>query len=243
MKRILIAEDNPASLYMLQTLLEGEGFAVEAAGNGREALDRARANPPDLIISDILMPIMDGYTLCRLCKSDERLKHIPFLFYTAEYTERKDEDLALSVGADRFVLKPQEPEAFMNILKEMLEAGHAGRRPAPKPLGEEMEFFRQYNEILFRKLEKKMTDLETANQKLQSTEEQYRLSFQNATDILFTTDTGLNVLTVSPSVERMLGYKPHDLIGRSISEKAAHPTPVRENPATGGRPAREGRGL
>ncbi len=224
MKRILIVEDNPANLYMLKTLLEGEGFAVDSAENGKEALDIANTHPPDLIISDILMPIMDGYTLCRLCKSHERLQHIPFMFYTAEYTEQKDEHLALGVGADRFVLKPQEPEAFLRILREMQEDG-AEKQPASKPLGEEMEFFRQHNEVLFRKLERKMTDLETANQKLQSTEEQYRLSFQNATDIIFTTDTRLNVLTVSPSVERMLGYKPQDFIGRSISETASTLTP------------------
>ncbi len=218
MKRILIVEDNPANLYMLQTLLEGEGFAVEAAENGKEALARALANPPDFIISDILMPIMDGYTLCRLCKSDEHLKDIPFMFYTAEYTERKDEDLALSVGADRFVLKPQEPEAFMNILKEMQEGGHAGRRPAPKPLGEEMEFFRQHNEILFRKLEEKMLDLETANRQLKISEERYRLSFENVRDIIFLIDADLRISSISPSLEKILGYRPADFIGLPVHD-------------------------
>ncbi len=116
MKKILIVEDNPANLYMLQTLLEGEGFAVEAAENGKDALARARANPPDFIISDILMPIMDGYTLCRLCKSDEHLKDLPFMSTPPKY-ERKDEDCP-ERRRGSFCPQTSEPQAFMNILKE-----------------------------------------------------------------------------------------------------------------------------
>ena len=79
-----------------------------------------------------------------------------------------------------------------------------------------MEFFRQYNEVLFRKLEKKMLDLETANRKLKCLEEQYRLSFENVTDVVWTIDADFTVRKMSPSVERMLGYKPQDFIGRSF---------------------------
>ncbi|MFA6413493.1 MAG: PAS domain S-box protein [Syntrophales bacterium] len=106
----------------------------------------------------------------------------------------------------------------MNILKELLEENHAVKQAATKPLGEEMEIFRQYNEILFKKIEKKMLDLEIANQELKILEEKYRLSFENVTDVIFMIDTDLNVLSVSPSVERILGYKPQDFIGRPISE-------------------------
>ncbi len=85
-KTVLIVDDNSANLYLLKNLLEEEGIGVVAAENGKDALNKARANPPDLIISDILMPVMDGYTLCRQCKLDERLQRIPFVFYTATYT-------------------------------------------------------------------------------------------------------------------------------------------------------------
>ena len=191
---------------------------VIAAENGKEALDKAHANPPDLIVSDILMPVMDGYALCRQWKSDDTLKHIPFVFYTATYTGSKNEDFALSLGADRFILKPQEPDILMNILKEVLEENYVVKQVATKPLEEEMEFFRQYNEILFSKLEKKMLDLEIANQELRILEERYRLSFENVTDVIYTIDTDLNILSMSPSVERILGYKPQDFIGRPVSD-------------------------
>ena len=123
-KKILIVDDDSTNLYMLKSLLEGEGFDVTEAKNGQEALDVAHVDPPDLILSDILMPVMDGYALCREWKSDDALKHIPLVFYTATYTEPKDEDFALSLGADRFILKPQEPDILMNILKEVLEENY-----------------------------------------------------------------------------------------------------------------------
>jgi PAS domain S-box-containing protein len=218
MKKVLIVEDNPEGRYFLETLLRGHGFEVSMAENGQEALEMAQPHPPDLIVSDILMPVMDGYTLCRRCKSDERLKNIPFVFYTATYTDPKDEKFALSLGADRFILKPQEPEVLMKLLSELLEEKYRVKVAPPKPLGEEMEFFRGYNEILFSKLEKKMVDLEIANQKLKIIEERYRLNFENVSDVIYTIDTDFKFLSMSPSVERILGYQPQDFIGRPVSE-------------------------
>jgi CheY-like chemotaxis protein len=79
MKKILIVDDNDANLYLMKTLLVDEGFTVAAAKNGQEALDMAYADFPDLIVSDILMPVMDGYLLCRKCKEDETLRRVPRL--------------------------------------------------------------------------------------------------------------------------------------------------------------------
>lgn len=217
-KRILIVDDHEANRYLLKSLLEGEGLVVLEAANGREALEKAVADPPDLIVSDILMPVMDGYMLCRRCKADERLRGIPFVFYTATYTEPKDERFALNLGADRFVLKPQEPEHLLKILQEVLRNRPTTAGVDPHPLGEEMEFFRQYNEVLFHKLEKKMLDLEKAHRKLQCLEEQYRLSFENVTDVIWTIDADGRILKISPSMLRLLGYQPQDLIGRSIAD-------------------------
>ncbi len=94
MKKILIVDDVAENRYILEKLLEGHQMSVVSAQNGQAALDKAYVDPPDLIISDILMPVMDGYTLCKIWKSDDRLKHIPFIFYTATYTDPKDEAFA-----------------------------------------------------------------------------------------------------------------------------------------------------
>jgi PAS domain S-box-containing protein/putative nucleotidyltransferase with HDIG domain len=168
MIRVLIVDDNEQNLYMLQVLLEGHGYEVVTAGNGAEALEAARRDPPDVLITDILMPVMDGFTLCRQWKEDEVLKAIPFVFYTATYTDPKDEELAMSLGAERFIVKPVEPDMFVGMLREVLENYKAGRLAVPRePVEEEAVYFREYNEALIRKLENKMLQLEEANRTLE----------------------------------------------------------------------------
>ena len=96
--KVLIVDDRTENLYLLRILLEGRDCFVEEARHGAEALAKARLIPPDLIVSDLLMPVMDGYTLLRHWKADQKLKNIPFIVYTASYTEPKDEQLAMNLG-------------------------------------------------------------------------------------------------------------------------------------------------
>ncbi len=119
--KILIVDDDPNGLHLLEVMLEGSGHEVTAAENGQMALESATANPPALIISDILMPVMDGFQLCKACKGDDTLRKVPFIFYTATYTDEKDEEFALSLGADRFIVKPMEPDCFIEIIGDILK--------------------------------------------------------------------------------------------------------------------------
>ncbi|MBI3415841.1 MAG: response regulator [Verrucomicrobia bacterium] len=167
MTRILIVDDQPENLYRLRALLTGHACEVVEARHGAEALVTARESPPDLVISDLLMPVMDGYTLLRHWKADERLKQIPFVVYTATYTEPKDEQLALDLGADAFIVKPAEPEPFMARLQEVLAKSNAGQiTPTHQPVGEEKILLKEYSEVLIRKLEEKTLQLEQANREL-----------------------------------------------------------------------------
>lgn len=119
MKRVLIVDDHENNIYYLRSLMEGHGWEVMTARHGAEALVLARQKFPDLLVSDLLMPVMDGYTLLRHWKADERLNKVPFIVYTATYTEAEDERLALSLGADAFILKPTEPEDFLSRIEEV----------------------------------------------------------------------------------------------------------------------------
>ncbi len=168
---ILIVDDNEQNIYQLQVLLGGNGYRVITATNGDEALTTARQAPPDLVVSDILMPVMDGFALCREWKKDARLRTIPFVFYTATYTDERDREFALGLGAERFLVKPEEPEAFVRMLREVLRQVECPP-PAPPPVQvdvqpeEEGGYLKQYNAALIRKLEAKMQQLERANGEL-----------------------------------------------------------------------------
>jgi PAS domain S-box-containing protein len=180
MIRVLIVDDREESRYFLDSLLRGNGYEVDVACHGAEALEKARQNPPQCIISDLLMPVMDGYTLLRQWRADDRLKLIPFVVYTATYTDPKDEQLALSLGADAFILKPAEPADFIARISQVIAARAGGaaahQTPAPvtpvripiaAPEEEDAKHLRQYNEVLIHKLEDKMEGLDKANRELQ----------------------------------------------------------------------------
>lgn len=164
MNKILIVDDQQQNLYLMKTSLGGHGYQVLEATNGAEALELARTNPPDVIISDILMPVMDGFSLCQEWMKDEVLRNIPFVFYTATYTDPKDEELALSLGAARFIVKPVELEEFVSMLEQVITEVEAGLLTAPqKTPHEETTYYRMYNEVLVRKLEDKILELEKVN--------------------------------------------------------------------------------
>lgn len=132
--RILVVDDNTDIQDMLKSMMEHQGWEVCQAANGKEALEIAQNQTPDLIVSDILMPVMDGYALCRLCKADPKLKDIPFVFYTATYTDPHEKDFALDLGADSFVDKPQKPSTLIKILKDLLEKRNQLNRSREKCL-------------------------------------------------------------------------------------------------------------
>ena len=140
------------------------------ARHGVEALEQARRQVPDLVVADLLMPIMDGYTLLREWKADAALQHVPFVVYTATYTEPEDERLAMRLGAAAFIVKPAEPDFIIQTLRDLPPA-----QPAPVPAttpappvsaGQEAVDLREYNHALVRRLEAKMAQLEAANQAL-----------------------------------------------------------------------------
>ncbi len=164
---ILIVEDNLESSYLLSALLSGNGYSVEVAANGREALTLARANLPDLVISDILMPVMDGFTLCRQWMQDPELRAIPFVFYSATYTEPQDATFGLNLGACRYITKPTEPDEFLRIILDVLnEYEHQALPAATVLLDEEPVYLKVYNERLVRRLELKMLEADEANRRL-----------------------------------------------------------------------------
>jgi CheY-like chemotaxis protein len=112
MLKVLIAEDDRTNRDLLRHYLELHGCEVVAAQDGQEGLDLASRETPDLIISDARMPVMDGFQFLRKIKSDENLKLIPFVFFSAFYI---GEEFAMSIGADAFIPKPKVSELWEEI--------------------------------------------------------------------------------------------------------------------------------
>ena len=158
--KILIVDDNEMNRKLLRVSLEGEGIDTFEAADGLEALTRLDVEKADAIISDILMPRMDGYRFCQEVRKSEPIKETPFIFYTSTYTSSGDEKLALDCGADRFITKPAPLVRIMDAIRELINP--AGPRPRPVQMPEELLIMREYNEALVRKLEERNAKLERA---------------------------------------------------------------------------------
>src|SRR5712671_2451033 len=103
---ILVVDDNTSVLTVLQVVLESKGHSVWSASDGTEALKVLEQADMHAVISDILMPRMDGYQLCLEVRKSGKFGDIPFIFYSSTYTSPSDEQMALNVGADKFLKKP-----------------------------------------------------------------------------------------------------------------------------------------
>lgn len=168
MDTILVVDDNEQNRYMAEVLLSNSGYQVKLAINGKEALEVARKAPPSLILADILMPVMDGFALCREWKMDEQLKSIPFIFYTATYTDVEDVNFGLSLGADRFLVKPIPPEDLVSAICEVLEQSPRVSKPLSEHvIHEDDVYLKKYNQALIHKLEDKLAELEASNKQLE----------------------------------------------------------------------------
>ena len=159
--KILVIDDKDDARYFLKVLFEGKGHKVSSATNGNEALDILKENKIDLIISDILMPDMDGFEFCKIVKADREMKHIPFVFYTATYVDKKDEEFALDLGADLFLRKPMDPDTLMKELSGLMkQIEDKTYKYQEMKLKTEKDIYKLYNRRLIKKLEDKIVQLE-----------------------------------------------------------------------------------
>jgi signal transduction histidine kinase len=170
MARILLADDDRVSLGLVELQLQQAGHQVEAVTDGASALAAARSNRPDLIITDVLMPEMDGFELCRRCKADPPLQQVPIILYSSSYTDPQEQQLGLALGAARYLIKPVPVDALLAAVDELLQRP-SGEQTDNLSLDEEMRLLRSYNEVLFTKLQAKVQELQQTVAKHHSSEE------------------------------------------------------------------------
>ena len=166
--KILIVDDRKEDRRLLRKMLEGKGHEVQEAADGQEGLDMLRLLKADLIISDALMPGMDGFSFLRNIYQDEELKSIPFVFYSAVYTGSNDEKLARALGARAFIEKPAAPDEFLEKLQTVIQQIEVEEQPVSVELiKEEGEHLRKYSDVVATKLEEKVAELEKHREHLE----------------------------------------------------------------------------
>jgi len=170
---LLIVDDLATNRKLLRVTLEAESHTTLEAADGVEALQMLARETVDAVISDILMPNMDGFRLCHEIRKSERLHALPFIIYTSTYTSSDDMKLAQTVGADKYLIKPAPIADVLNALREVMDQKAA--RPVPStPAVEENYVLQQYSQALVNKLEEKNAELAQANETLKRNEEQLR---------------------------------------------------------------------
>jgi len=120
--KILIVDDEPDIVEFIQYNLAREGFQTEIAFNGEEAIAKAKSTRPDIIVLDVMMPVLDGIEACRLIKEDEKMKDIFVIFLTAR-SEEYSELAGFDVGADDYISKPIKPRVLISRIKAILKRG------------------------------------------------------------------------------------------------------------------------
>ncbi len=212
--KILLAEDNAIVRKAVAAGLVADGYEVEQAEDGEKAFYLAHNVQPDLIISDVLMPNMDGFSLCQAVRDDMVLHDIPVVFYSATFLEPEDEALARHVGATGFVIKDENPKVFHKKLHQIVERGKHNKPPPfdsdPERRGEAS---RLYRTALVSKLQKKVNELEAEKRAARDNRQFLDHIVTTIPDVVFVLRLPeLELSYIAPQASRLLGIPGEELI-------------------------------
>lgn len=171
---ILVVEDVPNIRDLLQYTLKFKGYPVVTAKHGEDALEKIAQERPALIISDVLMPIMDGFDLCQRIRGNPETRDIPIILISATYVAPEDRAFALRLGAVRFLEKPVDTDEFLITVAEILTQGLP---PIPAPISDK-EFYKEYRIRLETKLHQKVKQITRTLRLLETLPEEQKPPFQ-----------------------------------------------------------------
>lgn len=166
---LLIVEDVPDTLKLIEAALTFKGYRVTTARNGLEALEAIAKERPALIITDILMPKMDGFSLVHRLRINPETHEIPVIFLSATYVEAEDKAFATAIGVTSFLEKPIDIERFLSKIEEILRVGAQKTRPLL-----ERDFYEGYRKRLEHKLNNKVAQIAREERLLETLREEER---------------------------------------------------------------------
>ncbi|HUI66687.1 MAG TPA: diguanylate cyclase [Nitrospirota bacterium] len=212
--KILVIDDSDVTRTILRNILVSEGYDVVVAGDGEDGFEKAKAEHPSLVITDVLMPGLDGFQFLRKMKGDDALKDVPVVFYTGSYLDKKDQELARRIGVSRYMVKPAENSEIICTVKEVLAEGGQGRPSGSSlvPL-EEPVFLRVYNERLVSKLKSTVQENEQARLFLEHI-------MEGMGDGVVVIGRDYTILEANSAATASLGLEKSDMIGRKCYEVA-----------------------
>jgi DNA-binding response OmpR family regulator len=171
---LLIVEDVPDILRLLEETLKFKGYNAVTARNGQEALDLIQRERPALVITDIMMPKLDGFGLVHRLRINPETRDLPVIFLTATYVALEDKAFALNIGVTRFIEKPVNFERFLETIDQLLTQGvHSAAAPM-----NEADFYEGYRQRLEKKLNQKITQIARDERLLASLSEEEKPSFR-----------------------------------------------------------------
>ena len=173
---LLVVEDIPDILNLLEATLKFKGYRVVTARNGEEALEIIHKDLPDLVIADILMPKMDGFSMVHRLRINPETRRIPVVFLSATYVAPEDKAFALSLGATRFIEKPVDLPTFLPVIEKLLQQGvHTPVEPL-----NEYAFYEGYRKRLEIKLSQKNIQIARDERLLDSLSEDEKIAMKKS---------------------------------------------------------------
>lgn len=244
MATILVVDDRAEHRRLMRRVLERDGHRVVDTADGSEALTLARTELPDLVLSDILMPGMDGFTLCRRLQADPDLRHVPFIFVTGTFGDDKYQQFAKEVGASRILNKPFDTQALRTAVSEVLDDFKPDATMRFARL-DDSSFYERHAEAVNLKLAEKVGELEAANERLRASESRAQSMLTGVVQTItkmveyrdpYTTGHEQRVGNLATAIGRALGMDGPELDGLRIGGylhdvgKIALPTEILAKP-------------
>jgi two-component system sensor histidine kinase/response regulator len=213
---VLVVDDRKDDRDLLATVIGHMGHRVLEAPNGHTALELTRAQQPDLVITDLLMPAMNGYEFVRDLRTDHRVGDTPVIFCTANYLEEEVRALAAACDVAGFLPKPCEPQAIISVVEDALGKSANGSAPSP-PVGR--GFDREQLRVVNDKLVQKVRELEAANAELARTTVSLQRSNDDLEQFAYVASHDLSepIRSVSGMVQ-LLDRRYHGRLGRDADE-------------------------
>lgn len=208
---ILVVDDNVEVRLLVEKMLARSGFDVKTASDVPSASRLVRVHPFDTVITDFVMPDVDGLDLLKIVR--DRYPNLPVILMTG-YATAEAATQALRLDAYDFLTKPIVYQELISTVQRAVRA---------KRLAEEKSRIEQENQAYRERLEKLVGE---RTSRLRESEQKYRRLFENLYDIFFQADLEGNLILVSPSAEQILGYTPEDVVGRNLKEFCAESTPM-----------------